>query len=927
MLRSRAAVLLSLVALVTVVSWSSAAEHGLGLRAPTPEEQAYLRAHVRRVTAVAPNALALARAQEERARTPRAQQKGPALPTAVDNSTFSYFPPVGDQQAQNSCAAWSTTYYFETYTQAMDEGYDTSTGNPDYLCSPAFTYPLVNGGADNGAVLEFTMLQLSRSGASSWTDMPWTDTDATTWPSETAWVHALRNRTSTANAIDGSTPAGNTAIKQFLANGQLAIIGLNVYTTWYSSYPLDGNGINNGVYYATNGANVGGHALTLVGYDDGKSYVDSRDGLTHYGAFLLANQWSSLWGVTNSVGKRGFMWIAYTLFQDPNFWVGTTSSFDSSTCFNDDRPHYRPALYAVTGINEAQRGKVSLFGTVSGASTWTGTTVINIDALWATGGNALPVSDTARIAVDLTDGVGALTAGGASTVSVSLALGASASTGATITSADFYEDVDGNGVYNHVASTDPTVTIGPGASGSASAAATPGGADYEVAGASLPRGLIWGGTATATVEVRNLGAASWSSSGSYALQLTDPINRWNPPPLPLSVTVGPMATYAFSFDLTGPPATTLQYVPPATSTSVATVKSLSVGLVMAHLGTPLSGQTASEEVVVSRFVDDQPSTVGAWARTQIEECAGRVPAIVGGYSDGTYRPRVTVTRDQMAVFIQRSLGLPLLPYVGHFPDVDSSNWAYAQIEALWRAGLVSGYSDGTYRPLEVVTRAPMAMYIARGMVGSTSIPPGPPTPSFPDVPTSDIAYNSVEYLKTNSVVGGYPDGYYHPLDSVTRDQMGVFVYRAFIQPQANAVVLAGPALTAQDPATGGACGWTSSASAAAATPGYAYVAFDALRLGPALAYGGTWDVTFELRAAAAPGTPATGLYTLTYPTDVPTLTGIIATAQLTGDPYYVVPWTIPAGLTPGDYILVVSVEDAAGNPHEIARKPAFTITP
>ena len=100
--------------------------------------------------------------------------------------------------------------------------------------------------------------------------------------------------------------------------------------------------------------------------------------------------------------------------------------------------------------------------------------------------------------------------------------------------------------------------------------------------------------------------------------------------------------------------------------------------------------------------------------------------------------------------------------------------------------MVGGYSDGTYRPAVPVDRGQMAVFVARAIAGSDgAVPPAPPTPTFPDVtPTSTWAWaqKHVEYTVARGVVSGYGDGLYHPEIGVTRDQMAVFVARAFALP-------------------------------------------------------------------------------------------------------------------------------------------------
>jgi PKD repeat protein len=183
-----------------------------------------------------------------------------------------------------------------------------------------------------------------------------------------------------------------------------------------------------------------------------------------------------------------------------------------------------------------------------------------------------------------------------------------------------------------------------------------------------------------------------------------------------------------------------------------------------------------------------PDPADYWALDYILACVDA--AIVAGYPDGTYRPTQPVDRAQMAVYIARGLvspsgdaGVPSGPAVATFPDVPTDHWAYRYVEYCHSQGIVQGYWDG-YHPDETVNRAQMAVYIARSLVapsGDAAIPEGPPTPTFPDVPTSHWAYDYVEYCYDQGVIQGYWDGY-HPDETVNRAQMAVFVQRAFKLP-------------------------------------------------------------------------------------------------------------------------------------------------
>ncbi len=100
------------------------------------------------------------------------------------------------------------------------------------------------------------------------------------------------------------------------------------------------------------------------------------------------------------------------------------------------------------------------------------------------------------------------------------------------------------------------------------------------------------------------------------------------------------------------------------------------------------------------------------------------------------------------------------------------------------ADIVEGHGDGAYCPGWSVTRDQMAVYVARSMVAPTGeaaladyVPADPR--NFPDVASDFWAYKHVEYCVENGVVQGYEDGHYHPDYVVTRDQMAAYVARAF----------------------------------------------------------------------------------------------------------------------------------------------------
>jgi hypothetical protein len=87
--------------------------------------------------------------------------------------------------------------------------------------------------------------------------------------------------------------------------------------------------------------------------------------------------------------------------------------------------------------------------------------------------------------------------------------------------------------------------------------------------------------------------------------------------------------------------------------------------------------------------------------------------IASGYGDGTFRPHDTVTRGQLAAFLQQAHGLPgSTPW---FTDVSSTDPHRQAIGAVTVAGIATGFGDGTFRPGQPVTRAQAASMLDRSL--------------------------------------------------------------------------------------------------------------------------------------------------------------------------------------------------------------------
>ena len=85
----------------------------------------------------------------------------------------------------------------------------------------------------------------------------------------------------------------------------------------------------------------------------------------------------------------------------------------------------------------------------------------------------------------------------------------------------------------------------------------------------------------------------------------------------------------------------------------------------------------------------------------------RLMGVLDGYSDGTFRPGAVLTRAQfckMAVFaMDGSSELGRYSTVTIFPDVKPSHWASSYINMAAKKGVISGFADGKFKPEQTVT--------------------------------------------------------------------------------------------------------------------------------------------------------------------------------------------------------------------------------
>ena len=111
-----------------------------------------------------------------------------------------------------------------------------------------------------------------------------------------------------------------------------------------------------------------------------------------------------------------------------------------------------------------------------------------------------------------------------------------------------------------------------------------------------------------------------------------------------------------------------------------------------------------------------------------------------------------------------------------FSDVTAGAWYYENVMGAAENGYVSGYPDGTFKPMQSVTRAEFASMIAKAM-GYDSDPDA--GSAYPDVADDHWAKAAINFCAQNDIINGYDDGTFQPNKAITRQEAAAILNKAF----------------------------------------------------------------------------------------------------------------------------------------------------
>lgn len=157
---------------------------------------------------------------------------------------------------------------------------------------------------------------------------------------------------------------------------------------------------------------------------------------------------------------------------------------------------------------------------------------------------------------------------------------------------------------------------------------------------------------------------------------------------------------------------------------------------------------------------------GHWAKGDIVYLMEK--NVMSGYSDGSFRPNNSITRAEFIKMVNNVYGFTEKADI-QFADVKETHWFYDDIKKAVAVGYISGYEDGNMKPNAAITRQEAAkiLALASGLdkeVSDNQI-------NFRD--KDKISQWAIEYVKfmvDKGYLSGYEDGTFRPERQITRGE-------------------------------------------------------------------------------------------------------------------------------------------------------------
>ncbi|HIW33456.1 MAG TPA: S-layer homology domain-containing protein [Candidatus Paenibacillus intestinavium] len=167
-----------------------------------------------------------------------------------------------------------------------------------------------------------------------------------------------------------------------------------------------------------------------------------------------------------------------------------------------------------------------------------------------------------------------------------------------------------------------------------------------------------------------------------------------------------------------------------------------------------------------------------WSKDAVNNMASKM--IISGTGNGMFEPDKFISRAEFAAIIVRALGIELEPGSVPFSDVNRTDWYFNYVKAAYEYDIINGYSDGSFKPTDTITREQAMSMLARamkitGLIGQADIQS---LEKFTDEgQIAAWAKNDIATILQAGIVNGAEAGTLKPKSLITRAEVATMIER------------------------------------------------------------------------------------------------------------------------------------------------------
>ncbi len=162
-----------------------------------------------------------------------------------------------------------------------------------------------------------------------------------------------------------------------------------------------------------------------------------------------------------------------------------------------------------------------------------------------------------------------------------------------------------------------------------------------------------------------------------------------------------------------------------------------------------------------------------WAQDAILEM--EIRGWMKGTSSTQFSPNRTLNRAETVSILVKAMGLQDKTVSSQsFKDVLKNHWAWREIEIAKEYGIIQGKGNGIFAPGEVLTREQVAAMLDNVLKKEAE---GPRQNPFKDMTPLNWSYGAVAMMSNRGIINGFEDGTFRPVEKITRAQMAAMMQK------------------------------------------------------------------------------------------------------------------------------------------------------